>query len=150
MWMNSVPRFYEKVWSSIEPLPADQQAQRLKRIFGPRIRHLSSGGAPLPKHIGAVFAQLGMPIYEGYGLTETAPIVSLNHPFGTKKGSVGKAMAGVDIKIAPDGEILVRGDNVTSGYFQPGTTAGSAGVASAAGGRQRQGPAGGSHPGGGP
>jgi long-chain acyl-CoA synthetase len=56
-------------------------------------------------------------VIQGYGLTETAPIVSLNHPFGTKKGSVGKAIAGVAVKIAPDGEILVRGDNVTTGYF---------------------------------
>ena len=54
---------------------------------------------------------------QGYGLTETAPIVTLNHPFGTKKGSVGKAIAGVDVKIADDGEILVRGENVTTGYF---------------------------------
>ena len=54
---------------------------------------------------------------QGYGLTETAPIVTLNHPFGTKKGSVGKAIAGVEVKIAADGEILVRGENVTTGYF---------------------------------
>ena len=54
---------------------------------------------------------------QGYGLTETAPIVTLNHPFGTKKGSVGKAIAGVEVKVAPDGEILVRGENVTTGYF---------------------------------
>ena len=54
---------------------------------------------------------------QGYGLTETAPIVSLNHPFSTSKGSVGKAIAGVEVRIAPDGEILVRGDNVTTGYF---------------------------------
>ena len=54
---------------------------------------------------------------QGYGLTETAPIVTLNHPFGTKRGSVGKAIAGVEVKIAPDGEILVRGENVTTGYF---------------------------------
>ncbi len=54
---------------------------------------------------------------QGYGLTETAPIVTLNHPFGTKKGSVGKAIAGVEMKVAEDGEILVRGENVTQGYF---------------------------------
>jgi long-chain acyl-CoA synthetase len=56
-------------------------------------------------------------VVQGYGLTETAPIVTLNHPFSTSKGSVGKAIAGVDIKIAPDGEILVRGENVTTGYY---------------------------------
>ena len=55
---------------------------------------------------------------QGYGLTETAPIVTLNHPFHARKGSVGKPIAGVEVKIAPDGEILVRGDNVTSGYYQ--------------------------------
>jgi len=54
---------------------------------------------------------------QGYGLTETAPIVTLNHPFGTRKGSVGKPIAGVEMKIATDGEILVRGENVTRGYF---------------------------------
>ncbi len=58
-----------------------------------------------------------MLVIQGYGLTETAPIVTLNHPFSTSKGSVGKAIAGVDIKIAPDGEILVRGENVTTGYY---------------------------------
>jgi len=56
-------------------------------------------------------------VIQGYGLTETAPIVTVTHPFHIKRGSVGKAIAGVDVAIAPDGEILVRGDNVTSGYF---------------------------------
>ena len=56
---------------------------------------------------------------QGYGLTETAPIVTLNHPFHTRKGSVGKPIAGVEVKISEDGEILVRGDNVTSGYLNP-------------------------------
>jgi long-chain acyl-CoA synthetase len=63
---------------------------------------------------------------QGYGLTETAPIVTLNHPFSTSKGSVGKAIAGVDIRIAPDGEILVRGDNVTTGYYDAPEATGAA------------------------
>ena len=62
-------------------------------------------------------AGLGFAVVQGYGLTETAPIVTLNHPFSTSRGSVGKPIAGVEVKIADDGEILVRGDNVTSGYF---------------------------------
>ena len=65
----------------------------------------------------AFWGELGFVVIQGYGLTETAPIVTLNHPFGTKKGSVGKAIAGVEMKIAADGEILVRGENVTTGYF---------------------------------
>src|SRR4030095_16871724 len=69
---------------------------------------------------------LGFVVIQGYGLTETAPIVTLNHPFGTKKGSVGKAIAGVEVKSAEDGEILVRGENVTTGYFNaPAETTGA-------------------------
>ncbi|HMF97481.1 MAG TPA: 1-acyl-sn-glycerol-3-phosphate acyltransferase, partial [Vicinamibacterales bacterium] len=65
----------------------------------------------------AFWREIGFVVIQGYGLTETAPIVTLNHPFHTKKGSVGKAIGGVDMKIAADGEILVRGENVTQGYF---------------------------------
>jgi long-chain acyl-CoA synthetase len=63
-------------------------------------------------------------VIQGYGLTETAPIVTLNHPFSARKGSVGKPIHGVEVKIADDGEILVRGENVTTGYYgQPDATA---------------------------
>ena len=60
---------------------------------------------------------MGFAVIQGYGLTETAPIVTLNHPFKTSKGSVGTPIAGVEVRIADDGEILVRGENVTSGYY---------------------------------
>jgi len=60
---------------------------------------------------------MGFAVIQGYGLTETAPIVTLNHPFKTSKGSVGTPIAGVELRIAEDGEILVRGENVTSGYY---------------------------------
>ena len=64
-----------------------------------------------------VLGRLGFLVVQGYGLTETAPIVTLNHPLKTRRGSVGKPIAGVEVKIADDGEILVRGDNVTTGYY---------------------------------
>ena len=54
---------------------------------------------------------------QGYGLTETAPVATLNHPFDSRKGTVGKPIAGVEIRIAPDGEVLLRGENITPGYF---------------------------------
>ena len=75
------------------------------------------GAAPLEAELESFWGELGFAVIQGYGLTETAPIVTLNHPFGTKRGSVGKAIAGVEVRIAEDGEILVRGDNVTTGYF---------------------------------
>jgi long-chain acyl-CoA synthetase len=87
------------------------------RLFGWKFWAFVVGAAPLDSDLEALWSELGYVVIQGYGLTETAPIVSLNHPFGTKKGSVGKAIAGVQMKIAADGEILVRGDNVTSGYF---------------------------------
>src|SRR5262249_46831602 len=73
--------------------------------------------APLDPELEAFWGELGFVVVQGYGLTETAPIVTLNHPFGTKRGSVGKAIPGVEERIAPDGEILVRGENVKKGYF---------------------------------
>ena len=91
--------------------------RRIHRLFGLKFWAFVVGAAPLGPELEAFWSELGFAVIQGYGLTETAPIVTLNHPFGTKKGSVGKAIAGVDVKIADDGEILVRGDNVTTGYF---------------------------------
>ena len=91
--------------------------RRIHRAFGPKFWSFVVGAAPLDGALEAFWGELGFVVIQGYGLTETAPIVTLNHPFGTKKGSVGKAIAGVEIKVADDGEILVRGDNVTKGYF---------------------------------
>jgi long-chain acyl-CoA synthetase len=86
-------------------------------MFGWKFWAFVVGAAPLETELESFWSELGYVVIQGYGLTETAPIVTLNHPFGTKKGSVGKAIAGVEMKIAADGEILVRGENVTTGYF---------------------------------
>jgi long-chain acyl-CoA synthetase len=91
--------------------------RKIHRMFGLKFWAFVVGAAPLDPSLETFWGELGFVVVQGYGLTETAPIVSLNHPFGTRKGSVGKAMAGVDVKIAADGEILVRGENVTKGYF---------------------------------
>jgi long-chain acyl-CoA synthetase len=89
----------------------------IHRAFGLKFWAFVVGAAPLEPALETFWGELGFVVIQGYGLTETAPIVTLNHPFGTKKGSVGKAIAGVEVKVAPDGEILVRGENVTRGYF---------------------------------
>ena len=92
--------------------------RKVHRMFGWKFWSFIVGAAPLPADLEAFFSELGFLVIQGYGLTETAPIVTLNHPFHARKGSVGKPIAGVEVKIAPDGEILVRGENVTSGYFE--------------------------------
>jgi long-chain acyl-CoA synthetase len=87
------------------------------RRFGWKFWAFVVGAAPLDAGLESFWGELGFAVIQGYGLTETAPIVTLNHPFGTRRGSVGKAIPGVEIKLAADGEILVRGENVTTGYF---------------------------------
>jgi long-chain acyl-CoA synthetase len=91
--------------------------RRVHRAFGLKFWAFVVGAAPLPPDLEEFWRRMGFAVVQGYGLTETAPIVTLNHPFKTSKGSVGTPIAGVDIRIAEDGEILVRGENVTSGYY---------------------------------
>lgn len=92
--------------------------RKIHRLFGWKFWSFIVGAAPLSADLEAFFSELGFLVIQGYGLTETAPIVTLNHPFHARQGSVGKPIGGVEVKIAEDGEILVRGENVTSGYFQ--------------------------------
>src|SRR5215471_5273986 len=92
--------------------------RRVHRAFGWKFWAFIAGAAPLDPAVEEFWSRPGFLVIQGYGLTETAPIVTLNHPFHARKGTVGTPIAGVEVKIAPDGEILVRGDNVTSGYFE--------------------------------
>ena len=91
--------------------------RRIHRLFGFKFWCFIVGAAPLDPDLEAFWSRLGFLVVQGYGLTETAPIVTLNHPFKTRRGSVGTPIAGVEVKIADDGEILVKGDNVTTGYY---------------------------------
>jgi len=87
-------------------------------IFGSRIRHCVSGGAPIGRDLLEFFHAIGVLILEGYGLTETTAPATLNHPRSFKFGSVGRALPGTEIKIAEDGEILIRGMGVFEGYYK--------------------------------
>ena len=89
--------------------------RRIHRMFGLKFWAFIVGAAPLGSALEDFWKRLGFVVIQGYGLTETAPIVTLNHPFKTNTGSVGTAIGGVEIKIAEDGEIS-RGENVSSGH----------------------------------
>jgi long-chain acyl-CoA synthetase len=115
---TSVPRFYEKVWASVANLSLEDRKRHLRQLFGPRVRQLSSGGAPLPHHIAEGFIEAGLPLLEGYGLTESSPVISFNRLDAYRIGSVGQAIPGVEVKIAEDGEILTRGPHVMQGYWK--------------------------------
>ncbi|HEX8028261.1 MAG TPA: AMP-binding protein [Vicinamibacterales bacterium] len=92
--------------------------RKIHGMFGMKFWAFIVGAAPLGAALEDYWKRLGFVVIQGYGLTETAPIVTLNHPFKTNTGSVGTPIGGVEIKIAEDGEILVRGENVTTGYYQ--------------------------------
>ena len=112
-----VPRLYEKVLAACTTPDPEVTRKRLRGAFGSRIYWLSSGGAPLPKPIAQVYLDAKLPLFQGYGLTETSPVVSFNRPWANKVGTVGQALPGVDIKINPDGEVLCRGPNIMRGYY---------------------------------
>ncbi|MGE0683733.1 MAG: long-chain fatty acid--CoA ligase [Candidatus Binatia bacterium] len=91
--------------------------QKLRAALGGRVRFLISGGAPLNAEVARFFYGAGIAVYEGYGLTEAGPVVSCNLPGRTKLGTVGPALPQVEVKIAEDSEICVRGPNVMRGYY---------------------------------
>ena len=90
---------------------------KIREATGGRVRLICSGGAPLSKALAEFFWAVGIPIYQGYGLTETSPIVSSNYP-RNRVGSSGRPIPNVDVRIAEDGEILVKGPCVMQGYYK--------------------------------
>jgi long-chain acyl-CoA synthetase len=91
---------------------------KIREGVGGQMRAFISGGGPLSRELAEFFWAVGVPVYQGYGLTETSPVVSANCPGANRVGSVGKPIAHVDVRIAEDGEIFVHGPCVMKGYYQ--------------------------------
>lgn len=90
---------------------------KINNAMGGRVRYFVSGGAPLGRELGEWYLKIGIPINEGYGLTESSPVIAINNPRAFRLGTVGKPLPNVDVRIAVDGEILVRGPSIFSGYW---------------------------------
>jgi long-chain acyl-CoA synthetase len=117
-------KWFDKNYAAAEKQPFFRRAWRFRRIhrlFGFRFWAFISGGAALGSDTEFFFKRLGFAVVQGYGMTETASLISLNHPFSAAEGSVGKILPGREFKLAEDGEILVRGESVSSGYWEKGS-----------------------------
>jgi long-chain acyl-CoA synthetase len=114
--LNAVPYFYERLCRAAKETPDDAGA--LQRLLGGRNRVCCSGGAALPTPVYDYFREHNISIMQGYGLTESSPVITISTPVANKRGAVGRPIAGVEVSIAADGEILTRGPHVMRGYYR--------------------------------
>jgi long-chain acyl-CoA synthetase len=115
--LNGVPYFFDKVYRFVLDEQQRGNAVSPRDLLGGRIRMCCSGGAALPEHVAQFFNEQGVRLLQGYGLTETSPVISINLD-STRPGSVGRPLPGVEVRIADDGEILTRGLHVMRGYWK--------------------------------
>ncbi|MEX0586361.1 MAG: AMP-binding protein, partial [Pirellulales bacterium] len=116
--LNGVPYFFDKVMRLLVEEKRHNEPGSLREKLGGRVRFCCSGGAALPDHVARFFNERDVPLVQGYGLTETSPVVTLSTPEANKVGFVGRPVEGVEVRVAPDGEILTRGSHVMIGYWQ--------------------------------
>ncbi len=120
-WKNFLYRQGRGPWSFsllLQPLLDALVAGKVRGKLGGRLRVIITGGAPLAAEISQFFLGLGLPLFQGYGLTETSPVISVNRPEDNRPEGVGKPIPGVEVKIGEDNELLVRGSCVMQGYWR--------------------------------
>ena len=115
--LNGVPYFFEKVQRALVAEGLERTEGSLRARFGGRLRSCIGGGAPVPEHVIAFYEQQGIRLLQGYGLTETSPVIAVETGAERRLGSVGRPIPEVEVRIAPDGEILTRGPHVMRGYW---------------------------------
>ncbi len=115
--VNGVPYFFELIRRAIANNPAADEAA-LRNLLGGRINMCCSGGAALPDHLFDFFQENGVPLLQGYGLTESSPVITVNSEQVYRRRAVGKPIPDVEITIADDGEVLSRGPHIMVGYWQ--------------------------------
>src|SRR6185312_15116931 len=115
--INGVPYFFEKVQRYLVDNGLANQPGVLAAAFGGRLRAACSGGAPLPDHVAKFYNDRGVFLAQGYGLTESSPVITAGVPGAMKIGTAGRPIPGVEVKISSDGEILTRGPHVMLGYW---------------------------------
>jgi long-chain acyl-CoA synthetase len=116
--LNAVPFLYQRISEKIAASGAANKAAALRQFFGGKMERLTSGGAPLAPNVEAWYAKQGLPILQGYGLTEASPVISASTFEAHRFGSVGRPLPGVEVRIADDGEVLTRGPHVMLGYWR--------------------------------
>ncbi|RIK75837.1 MAG: hypothetical protein DCC67_14745, partial [Planctomycetota bacterium] len=116
--LNAVPFFYDRVMQTVLQSQRDGAPVGIRDLLGPRIRMCISGGAPLPVSTFDFFHQHDVPLLPGYGLTESSPVISMSTLDAFRRGAVGKAIPGIEVRFADDGELLTRGPHVMKEYWK--------------------------------
>jgi long-chain acyl-CoA synthetase len=116
--LNGVPYFFDKVYRGLCERGVHQTPGVVKAALGGALSQCCAGGAALPDHLYDYYLSQGVPILQGYGLSESSPVITISTPTHHRRGSCGRPIPGVEVRLADDGEILTRGPHVMAGYYE--------------------------------
>jgi long-chain acyl-CoA synthetase len=117
-YLNGVPHFYDRIYRGLSDAGKRDMPGAVRAMLGGAIEQCCAGGAALPDYLYDYFHAQGVPLLQGYGLSESSPVITLSTQTHTRRGSCGRAVPGVEIQTADDGEILTRGPHVMLGYYE--------------------------------